>query len=81
MAKEVKFRSDPDVWYTMKLRVDVQDDGAHIHGKLWKRDEAEPEAWTLETIDPHANLNGSPGLYNYALAESYFDNVSVTASE
>lgn len=81
MAKEVKFRSDPDVWYTMKLRVDVMDDGAHLHGKIWKRGEAEPEAWTLETVDPHANLNGSPGLYNYALAESYFDNVIVTPSE
>jgi len=81
MAKEIRFRSDPDIWYTMKLRVDVKDDGAHLHGKIWKRGEAEPEAWTIETVDPHANLNGSPGLYNYALAESYFDNVIVTASE
>lgn len=81
MAKEIRFKSDPDIWYTMKMRVDVQDDGAHIHGKVWKRGEAEPDAWTLETVDPHPNLNGSPGLYNYALAESYFDNVVVTASE
>jgi len=80
MAKEVRFRSDPDVWYTMKMRVDTKEDGAHVRGKLWKRGEAEPEAWTLETIDPHANLNGSPGLYNYALAESYFDNVIITPS-
>ena len=81
MAKEIKYRSDPDVWYTMKLRVDVKDDGAHVQGKIWKRDEAEPDAWTVETIDPHANLNGSPGLYNYALAEAYFDNVVVTPNK
>jgi len=81
MAKEIKYVSDPDVWYTMKMRVDVKEDGAHVMGKIWKRDEAEPAEWTLETVDPHANLIGSPGLYNYALAESYFDNVIVTPSE
>jgi outer membrane protein assembly factor BamB len=81
LAKEIRFRSDPDIWYTMKLRVEVKDDGAHISGKVWKREEAEPDAWTLETVDPHPNLNGSPGLYNYALADSYFDNIHITANE
>ena len=81
LGKEVKFRSDPDVWYTIKFRVEVKDDGAHLSGKVWKRGEAEPEAWTLEMVDPHPNLNGSPGLYNYALADSYFDNIIVTANE
>jgi outer membrane protein assembly factor BamB len=78
MAREVRFRSDPDIWYTMKLRVDIMDDGAHVRGKVWRRDEAEPEAWTIEAIDPHPNTNGSPGLYFYALADCCFDNVLVT---
>ncbi len=78
MAQNVRYRSDPDVWYTMKLHVDVQDDGAHVQGKVWKRGEAEPDAWTIEAVDPHPNLNGSPGLYVYALADCYFDNVIVT---
>ena len=81
MAKEMKFRSNPDVWYRMKLRVDVKDDGAHIRGKVWERDKPEPEEWTIETVDPHANENGAPGLYMYALAEAYYDNVKVTANE
>ncbi len=81
MAKEIRFRSDPDIWYTMKFRVDIKGEEAHLHGKIWKRGEPEPEAWTLETVDPHANLTGSPGLYNYALADSYFDNLVVTPSE
>jgi outer membrane protein assembly factor BamB len=81
LAKEIRFRSDPDVWYTMKLRVEIKGDGAHLSGKVWKRGEAEPVEWTLETVDPHPNLNGSPGLYNYALADSYFDNILVTANE
>ena len=78
MAKEIRFRSDPDVWYTMKLNVDIRDDGAHVRGKVWKRGEAEPDAWTIEALDPHPNQNGSPGLYVYALADCFFDNVIVT---
>lgn len=81
MAKEIRYRSDPDVWYTMKLRVDVEDDGAHVRGKIWKRGEAEPEEWTLETVDPHPNTQGSPGLYVYALSECNFDNIIVSEKE
>lgn len=78
MAKEVKFRSDPDVWYTMKMTVSIQDDGAHILGKVWERGKDEPEEWTIEAVDPHPNLNGAPGLYTYSLAECFFDNVIVS---
>ena len=78
MAKEVKFRSDPDVWYTMKMTVRIEDDGAHVLGKVWKRGEDEPADWTIEAIDPHPNTKGSPGLYTYALSPCYFDNVIVS---
>lgn len=78
MAKDVKFRSDPDVWYTMKMKVDVTDGVAKVYGKVWKRSESEPAEWTIEADDPHANENGSPGLFFYALADCYFDNVIVT---
>jgi hypothetical protein len=78
MAREVSFRSDPDVWYTLKLRVDIKEDGAHVLGKAWKRGQEEPEAWTVEAVDPHPNMTGSPGLYIYSMASSAFDNVIVT---
>lgn len=78
MGKEIKFRSDPDIWYTMKMKVEVQDGQATVYGKVWKRDQPEPEAWTITQKDPHANESGSPGLYYYALADCYFDNVIVT---
>ena len=78
MASSVKFGSDPDVWYTMKMKVDVTDGVATVYGKVWNRSEAEPDQWTIEASDPHANENGSPGLYFYALADCYFDNVIVT---
>jgi hypothetical protein len=81
MAEEIRFPSDPDVWYTMKLRVDVEADGAHVKGKVWPRDEDEPAGWTIEKLDPHPNLTGSPGLIMYTLADCYFDNVVVKKKE
>lgn len=77
MAKEIRFRSKPDVWYTIKMTVKVEEDGAHVMGKAWPAAEEEPAEWTLEVVDPHPNLEGSPGLYVYNLADSYFDNVQV----
>ncbi|MBV10087.1 PQQ-binding-like beta-propeller repeat protein [Rubinisphaera sp.] len=78
MAKEVKFRSDPDVWYTMKCKVEIKDGEAHVLGKVWERDKEEPAEWTIEAVDPHPNENGSPGIYLYSMADSMIDNVSVT---
>ena len=78
MAKEVKYRSDPGVWYTQKMKVDQTKEAATIYGKVWKRGEAEPADWTMQTTDPHPNLAGAPGLYYYAQADCYFDNVIVT---
>ena len=81
MAKEIKYRSDPDIWYTIKMKVDETEDEATIYGKVWKRDEAEPDEWTITTKDPHPNMQGAPGLYFYAQADCYFDNVIVTQNK
>ncbi len=81
MAKEIRYQSDPDVWYTLKLKVDVEDGQAMVRGKVWKRGEEEPQEWTIEALDPHPNTEGSPGLYTYSLADSYFDNVIVTKDQ
>ena len=78
MAKEVKYKSKPDTWYTIKATVQIKDDGAHVLGKVWERDKEEPEEWTIEAIDPHPNTVGAPGLYMYTLADGYFDNVIVS---
>lgn len=81
MAKEVRFRADPEKWYRMKLRVDIVDDQAIVRGKVWPREQEEPDEWTVEATDPHPNYTGSPGLYWYSLANSYVDNVQVTPRE
>lgn len=77
MAKSVKYRVDPDVWYTVKMKVSADSESAVVQGKVWKKGESEPEQWTLEQTDPHANLSGAPGVYIYAQADCYFDNVKV----
>ncbi len=77
-AKEVPFKAESNVWYTMKFKVDVRDGQAFIFGKAWKTSEKEPDAWTLEHVDPHPNETGSPGLCFYALTDCMYDNVKVT---
>lgn len=72
-----------DTWYRMKFRVTTTEkDGAPaawLQGKAWKRDEAEPSAWSIEWTDSPANVNGSPGMFGNAKdAEIFIDNVVVT---
>ena len=78
MSVEEKYRSDPDVWYTMKIKVDASESEAKVYGKIWKTDEEEPGDWTITASDPHPNMSGSPGLYVYATTDCMFDNVVVT---
>ena len=81
MAKEDRFRAEPDVWYRMKMKVDIADGVATVRGKIWKRDESEPSEWTLEATDPHPNEVGAPGVYVYGLADCHFDNIKITQQQ
>jgi hypothetical protein len=86
MAKEVEFPWQPDRWYRMKFRAEVEGvegrQQARLRGKVWPREEREPEAWTIEVVDHSPNMNGSPGLYGNAKnAELYLDNLTVTPND
>ncbi|QDT38212.1 outer membrane protein assembly factor BamB family protein [Stratiformator vulcanicus] len=82
LGAEMKYRSDPGKWYTLKLVVRPEgEDKVRVLGKVWPRDEEEPEEWTIEAVDPLPNKQGSPGLYCYRLADTYFDNVLVTEDQ
>src|SRR5262249_35210792 len=84
--RSIPYGWKPGVWYRLKLTVQVQGDKALVRGKAWPRNEAEPEAWTVEFNDPCPNREGSPALYGNATgilenqqgAEIYYDNVRVT---
>ena len=80
---EAAFRTKPDTWYTMKLSV-IPEEHQHqatVRGKIWPRDEPEPDEWTIEMIDSAPNLHGTPGVFgNSPDAEIYLDNLQVTAN-
>ncbi|MCH7873383.1 MAG: PQQ-like beta-propeller repeat protein [Planctomycetes bacterium] len=77
VESKIKFEWQADRWYTLKMRVDVNGASATVRGKVWPRGESEPSAWTIELVDPLGNTEGSPGLYGYAMADIYYDNVRV----
>jgi outer membrane protein assembly factor BamB len=78
LVQEVELKWDPDAWYTMKLRAETQGAEGLIRGKVWRRGEPEPAAWTVTAHDPRPVRSGSPGLYGYSAVEILFDNLSVT---
>ena len=77
MAKTIDFPWETDVWYTMKMKVEVIDEKAVISGKVWKTGESEPDEWTITAEDPLPNREGSPGIYGYSATEIYYDNLKV----
>jgi outer membrane protein assembly factor BamB len=81
IEKSVDFPWEPDVWYTMKLRVDPQGGKALVRGKVWRRDQPEPQEWMVTAEDPQPIRSGSPGIYGYSAAEIYYDNLQVTVNQ
>ncbi len=78
-SKEIPFDWDPDTWYRVKLRVEAGDGPeTTVKGKVWPRDEDEPEAWTIEAVDHLGHKHGSPGIYGYSAADLHYDNLKVT---
>ena len=77
MAKRTDFHWDMGVWYTMKMRVDIEGGKAIVRGKVWERGHPEPDAWSIEVEDPLPIEEGSPALYGYSPATIYYDNVKV----
>ena len=86
MAQTVDFSWQPDTWYRMKLRAEVEGNGenavALLKGKVWPRDETEPERWTVTAQDELPVMTASPGLFgNAKAAEFAVDNLEVIANE
>jgi hypothetical protein len=75
------FRWSPNVWYTLKARVDVAPDGSGVvRGKAWKTGDPEPDAWSIEVPHRTAHRSGSPGLFGFSPQEMrvFIDNIVVT---
>ena len=79
------FVAKPQVWYTIKTRVDLEEDGtAVVRAKVWPRDEAEPDAWSIEARDPYGHTHGAAGVYGFTPQSRFtvfMDNIQVTPNE
>ena len=81
---EPNFKWSPNVWYTLKARVDTKPDGSGVvRAKAWKRDEPEPGQWTIEVPHRTAHQSGSPGLFGFSPQDMrvFIDNISVVPSK
>ncbi len=86
MASVKPFKWKENTWYRMKFRAENVTEGsksfALLRGKVWPRDEKEPDAWTIEARHDFPVTAGSPGLYGSSkVAEIYLDNLEVVANE
>lgn len=77
----VPFKIQGKTWYRMKTRVDVAANGSGtVRAKVWKKEDPEPTAWTIEVPHKSAHKVGAPGLFGFApqsLYKVYMDNISV----
>jgi hypothetical protein len=80
-SKTIPFTAEPDVWYHMKLRVDVTGETGVAKGKIWKKDASEPSEWTITLEDPIAVKAGAPGVYGDSVTDLYWDNLTVKVNE
>ncbi|RIK74446.1 MAG: serine/threonine protein kinase [Planctomycetota bacterium] len=71
-----------DVWYRLKLQVKQVEGKAEVKGKLWLRDQAEPQDWTIQMTDASPIPSGSPGIYGHSQETVfYMDNIAVTPND
>lgn len=79
-SKDVPFTVESDVWYRMKLVVEPGAATTVVRGKVWKRGEAEPSAWTIEFEDNVVIEAGAPGIYGDSPADIAWDNLKLTSN-
>ncbi|TVQ01873.1 MAG: serine/threonine protein kinase [Planctomycetaceae bacterium] len=77
-AKTIDFPWEPKTWYTIKFQSENVPEGVTLRGKVWPRDQPEPQEWSIEATDLTPNLRGAPGLLgNSTNSEFFIDNVTV----
>jgi hypothetical protein len=79
-SKSQDFQWEPDVWYRMRLRVDVLADKSVARGKVWKKAEAEPKDWTIVYEDKGRIAGGAPGIYGDSSVDIDYDNLAVVVN-
>ncbi len=76
---QVPFAWSPDAWYSMRFEVVEDGDATLARGRVWPRDEPEPDSWTIEWREALPHTRGAPGVFADAVAaEIHLDNIAVT---
>jgi hypothetical protein len=77
----VPFSFKTKVWYKLKTRVDLLEDGTGlVRAKAWPKSAIEPSEWTIEVPHETPHLHGAPGVYAMSPQSKkkvYFDNLSI----
>jgi hypothetical protein len=87
--KSISFPWKEGVWYRMKLTSQMEAGALLVRGKVWPRDEKEPESWSVEFKDPVPNTNGAAAVYANATGildgkvgcEVLFENLSISPNK
>jgi outer membrane protein assembly factor BamB len=80
-SQDLAFPWEADVWYRMKLRVDVEAGQSVAHGKVWKKAEPEPADWTITYADKGRITSGAPGIYGDSSVDIDYDNLTVVVNK
>jgi hypothetical protein len=85
LQADVPAEFKPNTWYTIKARVDIdeQTGAGVVRGKAWKKGEAEPEKWTLEVQHKTAHKTGAPGIFGFSPQDQpvYVNGIVVTPNK
>jgi len=81
----VPFKVKYKTWYSLKCRVDVDDNGtATVKAKVWPKSSDEPESWTIEVPHKKGHIQGAPGLFGFSPQSQkpvFVDNISIIPSK
>jgi outer membrane protein assembly factor BamB len=81
----VPFKVKYKTWYSLKCRVDVDDEGtATVRAKVWPKSDDEPDAWTIEVPHKKGHTQGAPGLFGFSPQSQkpvFVDNISIIPSK
>ena len=82
VKESVPFRISANKWYTLKTRVDTNDDGSGVvRAMAWEKGTDEPAEWTIEVEHKNVHKKGSPGIFGFAPQSQktvFVDNISIT---
>lgn len=76
------FKWEAHKWYTLKIMVQQEEGKAIVKGKVWEKEQPEPQEWTISMEDPTPNTHGAAGLWGFSNGlEIYYDNIIVSPNK